>query len=635
MKQYCHLMSVFFACVAVNICAAQADGPEWVRHARIAAYGLNSNSAAQIVQQAQASQVQGIEVDNDITGRYDSFVVPTAKLKTIRELARKAHQAGNHAFVYIAGTECITPDGDTAQHTLFKDHPDWVQRNMAGAPAIFHSGDAFWIHKGDEDAWVSPYAPEWRERYMKRVRQIAATGIDGIYVDIPYWMTHFKGWDKTWASFDDYTVAAFKRETGLDARKDMRLGDFADPNFRKWVEFRIQTMTDFLKEIDRNAKSVKPGIVTIPELYPGIEESTVRVGVDPYRIYPVVSAISHEYEVGEGDATAAARTPLDWFLYQTGVASFRAFAEGKATWILNYSWDGNTQVAPREAMLNLAMSEMMAGANVWDARGHVMNGSNDLSTRTELFAWIRKHEGTFYDPRSPIQPVGLYFSPATRDFFTDQFLPSYQGLMILLMQSHIEYQILTPRSLANFHGKTLVLPDIQVLDETEKASLKAFAAQGGQLIITGMDATGLGNAANIYRIPNCPGAAYMAALKRDFLHTDPSIEGSFLRNLETERKVVISASPSVATQIAMVDGQPHIFFANFHDLVSNQNAVQTPESKATITVKDSGADAVRTYFLPFLGEVTEIHGTTANGETTYVLPDIQKGAVVWFDPERH
>ena len=46
---------------------------------------------------------------------------------------------------------------------------------------------------------------------MERVRQIAATGIDGIYVDIPYWMTHFDGWEDTWASFDDYTVAAFKR----------------------------------------------------------------------------------------------------------------------------------------------------------------------------------------------------------------------------------------------------------------------------------------------------------------------------------------------------------------------------------------------------------------------------------------
>ena len=78
---------------------------------------------------------------------------------------------------------------------------------------------------------MTPYASEWRKIYMQRVRQIAGTGIDGIYVDIPYWMTHFDGWEETWASFDDYTVAAFKKETGLDAKKDLKLGDFSDPNF--------------------------------------------------------------------------------------------------------------------------------------------------------------------------------------------------------------------------------------------------------------------------------------------------------------------------------------------------------------------------------------------------------------------
>ena len=79
---------------------------------------------------------------------------------------------------------------------------------------MFAAGSAFWIRPGDEDVWVSPYAPEWRKTYMERVRQIAATGIDGIYVDIPYWMTHFDGWEDTWASFDDYTVNAFRREHG-------------------------------------------------------------------------------------------------------------------------------------------------------------------------------------------------------------------------------------------------------------------------------------------------------------------------------------------------------------------------------------------------------------------------------------
>ena len=89
-------------------------------------------------------------------------------------------------------------------------------------------------------------------------------------------MTHFEGWEDTWASFDDYTVAAFKAKTGLDAKKDFKLGDFSDPNFRQWVTFRIETFTEFLREINRTAKSVNPNIKTIPEIYPGIEQDSCR-----------------------------------------------------------------------------------------------------------------------------------------------------------------------------------------------------------------------------------------------------------------------------------------------------------------------------------------------------------------------
>ena len=449
----------------------------WTNYVRIGAYGLRGGDALEIVRKAQASNVFGIEVDNDIPGRYESFLNPDNKLKAIREVAEAAHRAGNYAFVYIAGTECITAHGDQVAHTLAKDHPDWVQRKITGEPAIFGGGSAFWIAPGDEDVWVTPYAPEWRKTYMERVRQIAATGIDGIYVDIPYWMTHFDGWENTWASFDDYTVAAFKQQTGLDAKHDLKLGDFSDPAFRKWVAFRIQTFTDFMSEIDHTAKSVNPKIKTIPEIYPGIEGESVRVGADVYSLYAVVDAIAHEYEFGNGDHMASSRTPLDWFRYQVGMHSFRAFAQGKATWILNYSWDGDKKVDAREAMMNLAMSQVMAGANFWDAPGHSMAGSNDLPTRKKIFDWIKVNEKTFYLPRSPIDPVGVYFSPQTRDFYAEDFIASYRGILILLIQKHLEFQIVTPRTLADFHGKTLVLPDVRVLDESEKSWLKTFSAK--------------------------------------------------------------------------------------------------------------------------------------------------------------
>jgi hypothetical protein len=605
---------------------------DWTNYVRIGAYGLSRHSADEIVRNAQETGVFGIEVDNDIPGRYESFVNPEEKLEAIRAVAEKAHAVGNHAFVYIAGTECITANADQTPHTLFKEHPDWLQRKITGEPAIFGGGTAFWIRKGDEDVWVSPYASAWREIYMKRVRQIAATGIDGIYVDIPYWMTHFEGWEDTWASFDDYTVAAFKKQTGLDAKKDLKLGNFSDPNFRKWVEFRIQTFTDFMAEIDRNAKSVNPEIKTIPEIYPGIEEEAVRVGADVYSLYGVVDAIAHEYEFGNSGHMASERNPLDWFRYQVGMHSFRAFAQGKATWILNYSWDGDKKVDKREAMMNLAMSEVMAGANFWDAPGHSMAGSNDLATRTKIFSWIKPHEDTFYKPRTPIDPVGVYFSPQTRNFYADEFIASYRGVLILLMQAHREFQVVTPRTLGEFHGRTLILPDVRVWSDAEKNSIGEYLKQGHGLIVTGEDGLRLaekpGEKPNISYFADSPGKIYNALLEKDFEHASPETQRAFLDSLQAGGGVEITASTSVATSIAQVQGATHVFLANFAGLVGGANPVQTPQEGVKVSLPAEAGKAG--YFLPFLGDVQKLMVTEKSGRATFVLPAITKGGVFWY-----
>jgi len=606
-------------------------GQDWTNYARIGAYGLKGGDALQIVRNAQDSSVFGVEVDNDIPGRYESFLHPEEKLKAIHEVADEAHRAGNYAYVYIAGTECITAHGDETPHTLAKDHPEWLQRKLTGEPAIFGGGTAFWIKKGDEDVWISPYAAEWRKTYMERVRQVAATGIDGIYVDIPYWMTHFDGWEDSWASFDDATVAAFKQRTGLDAKHELKLGDFSDLNFRKWVVFRIQTITDFLREIDQNAKSVNPKIKTIPEIYPGIEEEAVRVGADVYSLYPVVDVIAHEYEFGNGNHMASSRTPLDWFRYQVGMHSFRAFAQGKATWILNYSWDGDKHVDAREAMMNLAMSQVMDGVNFWDAPGHSMAGSNDLATRKRIFSWIQAHEKTFYLQRAPIDPIGVYFSPETRNFHAKGFISSYRGILILLMQKHLEFQIVTPRTLADFHGQTLVLPDVRELSESEKSGLRSFVAKEKRLVITGTDATGLDASAYVTRFPHCPGKAHDAVREQDFQHASPDSQQQFLDSLKAGDTIHIAAGPQVATSIARTpDGRIHCFFANFAGLRAGSNPVQTPQTGVEVTLRSKSGG--KGFFLPFLGTPQPLEGVRKKDSTTFRLPPIEKGAVFSYAP---
>ena len=440
------------------------------------------------------------------------------------------------------------------------------------------------------------------------MRQIAATGIDGIYVDIPYWMTHFDGWEDSWASFDDYTVEAFRQKTGLDARRDLKLGDFADPHFRQWIDFRIETITEFMREIDRNAKSVNPKIMTIPEIYPGIEREAVVVGADVYELYQVTDAIAHEYEFGGGDHMATSRTPLDWFRYQVGMHSFRAFAEGKATWILNYSWDGDKNIAPPEPMMNLAMSLVMAGANFWDAATHVMSGSNDLPTRKRIFEWIERHEKTLYEPREPIHPIGVYFSPTTRNYFPDAFLRSYQGILILLLQKHLEFQVVTPRTLAEFRGSTLILPDVRVLEDGRAQARSARRSPAGRDSSSrARTRPACRRSQALTRFPDCPGKS-LPGRAREGLREGGSFRGrGFHRGPRTRfdrprskrprpwrprsREWTGSSTSSSPTSRAW-----------------SRSRTPFRRRRRGIRVSVAAADAGKAWFLPFLGEAQESPG---------------------------
>jgi hypothetical protein len=600
----------------------------WLQHVRIAAYPLTLENSDVIVREAEASGVYGIEVDNDIPGRYESLLHPEDKLEAIRRVTAAAHARKNKAFVYIAGLECISSSSD-GPHTLAKDHPNWLQRKIGGQPAIFDDKAAFWISKGEEDVWVSPYAADWRRLYMQRVRQIAATGIDGIYVDIPYWMTHFTGWEDSWASFDDATVAAFRRETGLDARHDVHLGDFTDPAFRKWIDFRIRTITDFLVEIRANATRVNADISVIPEIYPGIEEEAARVGADVYQIYPHVDAIAHEYEFGGGDDhTAASRTPFDWMMYQIGLRSFRAFAGDRSTWILNYSWDGAPHVQPRDAMLNLAMSELMAGVNLWDAQGHVMSGSNDMATRSEIFHWVAAHQDIFAGSRTPLGSTGVYFSDTTRNYGPKDYVSSYRGLLLLFLEAHTQFQVVTPRTLSLFRGHTLVLPDVRILSEEESAALHRFSKHGGQLVLTGSPDASLKDIVEAIRFPECPERSYLDAASSRFNDVHPTEQSALLNAIGDQFDIKIDAPPSVAAHAASIHGNTYIFFANFTGLKAGETAIPLAQSDVSVTVPSQlGAHM---HVLPFLGEESLVKGLHSDGKVNFKLPSVERGAVVWF-----
>ena len=155
--------------------------------------------------------------------------------------------------------------------------------------------------------------------------------------------------------------------------------------------------------------------------------------------------------------------------------------------------------------------------------------------------------------------------------------------MLLLLQSHLEFQIVTPRTLAGFHGDMLILPDARCLSGKELKYLNSYTASGKTLIATGetgkYDETGAPRATNPIlklknRFPNCPGKAYYAALQKKWEPASfDTLENIPWPNLEAsgfQPEVQVDASALVSTQIARVDGKISVFLANFDGLKSKE-----------------------------------------------------------------
>ena len=167
------------------------------------------------------------------------------------------------------------------------------------------------------------------------------------------------------------------------------------------------------------------------------------------------------------------------------------------------------------------------------------------------------------------------------------------------MQEHREFQVVTPRTLADFRGHTLILPDVRVLSDSEKAWLRKYADARNTLVITGEDATQLGEAAGVVRFSKCPGKDYYAALQKSVAESTPDQEHEFLQSLKVDTPLRVVASHMIATSIAQVNGKTHVFFANFAGLQGGVNPIQSPQTGVQITV--SGTQKGHGFFLPFLG----------------------------------
>jgi hypothetical protein len=257
-----------------------------------------------------------------------------------------------------------------------------------------------------------------------------------------------------------------------------------------------------------------------------------------------------------------------------------------------------------------------------------MSGSNDMTTRTEIFHWVAAHQDIFSGTRVPIGKVGVYFSDATRNYGPKEYIASYRGMVLLLLQAHIQFQIVTPRTLSAFSGSTLVLPDVRVLDDAESTAVHRFRQQGGQVILTGQPDAKLNDITAAVRFPDCPERSYLEKASTHFDTVGPSDQPELLHAIQDRSELAIQAPRDVVAHAAMIDGTYSIFFANFTGLEAGEVSTPTPQHGITITVSERLGG--RMHVLPFLGKESVVNGAQVDASIRFQLPTLDRGTVIWF-----
>jgi hypothetical protein len=260
-------------------------------------------------------------------------------------------------------------------------------------------------------------------------------------------------------------------------------------------------------------------------------------------------------------------------------------------------------------MQTMMSSELMAGANVWDASGHVMSGSNDVAERRTVYAWIGAHEDIFGANQEQLGEIGVYFSDATRTRYADEFVSSYRGALLVLLQAHRQFQIVTPRTLEAFRGKTLVLPNVRVLSPSEIAAVHRFANGGGRVLMDGASNSALSDLDHAVRLPDDPAKTYLTGAERDYASARPLEQIAFLKAVGAgdDDAVQIHAGSDVVGHAMQIDGKTYLFFSNFSGIKAGVELTPTIQTDVSVMVPASLGTTM--HVLPFLGTETVVNGT--------------------------
>ena len=492
--------------------------PDWVQTARIGGLSLyrqiDDEELDELLRQSKDENVSVLEIDTRLSF-YLTEAEFDAEVAFIDRAARAAHAMDMRAVIYYPSLEVLTQDGETSESSMYKDHPDWVQVGIDGTPNVFYGSQEDWVEPGTESAWMSPNTA-YRDYFLARIRKLAQTAIDGVWVDVPVYLDT----GTAWAGAEPAARDAFRQWSmarGLGGGSGLPVPteiDPDDPAFRAWMWWRHENLADFLEDIRRTAHDANPDFMVIIEDFPMDYMDGAGAGLDG----TLRRSGDHFIRAWEIDSVSNTRG-MQWATIEDFSSKIAMYKWAAACERENPPWSFVYGSRPQDA--GLVMAAAVATRNMpFEAKTPEMTESVGSAFRTRWFGFIRDHEGALLRSRRMAQ-VGVWFSSATRDYLdyslggrygmyieqeppvpdsewwsrgsTDSatfnpHLGGWRGAAHALSQLHIPFKPITDpgdpaRSLREV--KLLWLPSVVAMSDESAQIIRDFVARGGVVVATG------------------------------------------------------------------------------------------------------------------------------------------------------
>jgi glycosyl hydrolase family 42 (putative beta-galactosidase) len=494
-----------FAGVAL---AEEALVPGWLGRARIGGAELFSEMTAAEIAKSVAmladQNVSVIEGDSDLS-RLLTDKEFDAELGLMRRYSEAAHQRNMKVVWYYPALEVLTPNAKHGNKSMFQTHPDWVQRGIDGKPNVFYGGKrgktrVHWVDPNTESAWMSVHSP-YADVFIERIKKIAATGVDGIWLDVPI----YNDIGASWSDMSPAAAAKFHADTGMEMPKT---ANWSDPVWRRWIAWRYQEISNFLLRIRDAAKSVTSDINIVVETVTLDYDASTMLGLDGSTM-KTAPGIIQVWEVDAvSDKTGMREAKPDDWISLIGMSKFAKAASGtKPSWIFAYGKETD------DGLLVLAEA-LAAGNHPYETKIPLMTTTVGSAYRKRVFSWIKREETRLFASESAAK-VGVYFSPESRDYLDQAsgtglfattkskdalwwsreevdsvyaltYLAEYRGVVKWLLHNHVPFDIVVRPDAAELaRYDTLIAPALAAISDRDAALLDQYAANGGHLVVTG------------------------------------------------------------------------------------------------------------------------------------------------------